>query len=280
MITLSSAHQLQTHILALKKAGKTIGFIPTMGALHKGHLSLVQAAKAQCDIVVVSIFVNPTQFAPHEDLEKYPRPFEQDHEKLLDAGVSILFAPTEKEIYPTGKTTTTHIELPHLSTPLCGKSRPHFFKGVLMVVNRLLNIVQPTKAFFGEKDFQQLTVITQMVADLFMPVQIIGCPTKREPDGLAMSSRNTYLSQSERKKAIALYEAMTTAKTQFTQGQTSAKALIAQMTGILKAADFKVDYVKIIDPKTLKSVTTAHPNNRIVIAAYIGTTRLIDNMVL
>ena len=277
MQTVSTVKDLQALLNPLKEKNKSIGLVPTMGALHKGHLSLIQEAKKHCDIVVVSIFVNPTQFAPHEDLDQYPRPIEKDKLLLNDANVDILFTPTDSDIYPNGKINTTQIELPHLSTQLCGKTRPHFFKGVLMVVNRLFGIVQPTHAFFGEKDFQQLTVITHMVSDLHMPIQVIGCPIIREQDGLAMSSRNIYLSPQQRQNAQAIHHSMQTAKAQFAKGETSAQSLIATMSKILTDANFKIDYIQIIDPKTLADVDQVQPGTRIAIAAYQGTTRLIDN---
>ncbi len=280
MKTLHTIADIQDQITLLKQKNTCIGFIPTMGALHEGHRSLINTAHQHCDIVIVSIFVNPTQFAPNEDLDRYPRPFEKDQEVLKNAKVDILFAPTETEIYPTGKHKTTQIILPYLSKKLCGKTRPHFFKGVLMVVNRLFNIIQPTMAFFGEKDFQQLTIIKRMVTDLVMPIQIIGCPTIREKDGLAISSRNIYLSPSERRNASTIFQAMQAAKIQVSQGQISAKKLTQDIQLMLIKNHFKVDYVTIVDTTTLTTVKTVKSGDRILIAAYMGKTRLIDNLSL
>src|SRR5947207_5998838 len=238
---------------AARAAGKQVGFVPTMGALHEGHLSLVRAAKAQCDVVAASIFVNPTQFGPNEDFSKYPRTLERDRQLLEKEGVSILFAPAVEEMYPAGA--ITYVTVEGLSEKLCGKSRPGHFRGVTTVVSKLFNIVEPAVAFFGQKDAAQVAIIRRMVRDLNTPVQIVTCPIVREQDGLAMSSRNAYLDQKERKSALVLYRSLRDIQRQFDQGEGSAAKLIKAGKRIFaEAPAVRLDYFEIVDPETLDPV--------------------------
>ncbi len=264
---------------AAHAAKQRMGFVPTMGALHEGHLSLVRAAKNKCDVVAASIFVNPTQFGPNEDFSKYPRTFEKDSELLKNAGVDFLFAPTPGEMYPKGAVTWVTVE--GLSDKLDGKSRPGHFRGVTTVVSKLFHIVEPDVAFFGQKDAVQLVLIRRMVRDLNMSVQIVGCPIIREADGLAMSSRNTYLSPQERKSAIVLNRTLREIKHHFDQGErSSAKLLSAGMEIFQQEPGARLDYLEIVDPETLDALPTIEKEVLVAIAAYVGTTRLIDNTTL
>src|SRR4051812_18376702 len=224
MLTITTAHQMHTAIADFRKSGRTIGFVPTMGALHEGHLSLLRAAKTQCDIVAASIFVNPTQFGPTEDLAKYPRPFERDRQLLEGEGVELLFAPSVEEMYPKGAVTFVDVE--GLSERLDGKSRPGHFRGVATVVSKLFNIVLPDRAYFGQKDAAQVAVIRKMVRDLVFPVEIIVCPIVREPVGLAMSSRNAYLNVQERKQALVLRRALDAVEDSFCSGESDVAELL------------------------------------------------------
>jgi pantoate--beta-alanine ligase len=250
-----------------------------MGALHEGHLSLVRAAKVQCDAVAVSIFVNPTQFGPAEDLSKYPRQFERDCRLLEKEGVEILFAPAVEEIYPGGAVTWVVVE--GLSEKLDGRSRPGHFRGVTTIVLKLFHIIEPDDAFFGQKDAAQLAVIRRMVRDLNFPVEIVACPIVREPDGLALSSRNAYLNREERSRALVLQRALQKARQQFDAGERIAAKLISAAKEVI-AGEPKValDYFEIVDPDTLDPVERISQKTLIAAAAYIGTTRLIDNLVL
>ena len=264
---------------ALRRKGKRLGFVPTMGALHDGHLSLVRAAKAQCDLVTVSIFVNPLQFGPNEDLAQYPRPFEPDCEMLEKEGVDLLFAPTPEEIYPAGAVTYVTVEV--LSDKLCGKSRPGHFRGVTTVVAKLFHIIAPDLAFFGQKDAAQAAIIRRMVQDLNLPVQIVVRPIVREPDGLAMSSRNAYLIPEERRSSSVLYRALSDIKSRFDQGERNAGKLIADGVQVLKSEPcVRLDYLEIVDPGTLDPLNTVDGPALVAIAAFVGKTRLIDNIVL
>jgi pantoate--beta-alanine ligase len=258
---------------------RRLGLVPTMGALHDGHLSLVRAAKAQCDVVAVSIFVNPTQFAPNEDFSKYPRTFERDRELLENEGVDVLFAPSVDEMYPAGA--VTYVMVGGMSERLCGKSRPGHFRGVTTVVAKLFNIVEPDVAFFGQKDAAQAVIIRRMVRDLNFPVEIVVGPIVREPDGLAMSSRNTYLDPQQRKAALALHRALLRVQSLFDQGERSAAKLIAtgkqEFTG---EPSVRLDYLEIVDPETLDSLVNASDGSLVAVAAFVGATRLIDNIVL
>jgi pantoate--beta-alanine ligase len=264
---------------AARRDGKRFGFVPTMGALHEGHLSLVRAARARCDVVAASIFVNPLQFGPKEDLAKYPRDFDRDCELLEKEGVDILFAPSVDEMYPAGA--VTHVTVEVLSDKLCGKSRPGHFRGVTTVVAKLFHIVEPDVAFFGQKDAAQVAIVRRMVRDLDFPVEIVVCPIVREPDGLAMSSRNAYLSAQDRKSALALYRALKRVQELFDKGERNAARLID--TGKRIFAEEKcarLDYLEIVDPDSLESLKEVRKMTLAAIAGFVGTTRLIDNLTL
>jgi len=250
-----------------------------MGALHEGHLSLVRAAKVQCDAVAVSIFVNPTQFGPAEDLSKYPRQFERDCRLLEKEGVEILFAPAVEEIYPGGAVTWVVVE--GLSEKLDGRSRPGHFRGVTTIVSKLFHIIEPDDAFFGQKDAAQLAVIRRMVRDLNFPVEIVACPIVREPDGLAMSSRNAYLNREERSRALVLQRALQKARQQFDAGERIAAKLISAAKEVIAGEpQVALDYFEIVDPDMLDPVERISQKTLVGVAAYVGTTRLIDNLVL
>jgi pantoate--beta-alanine ligase len=262
-----------------RREGKRVGFVPTMGALHDGHLSLVRAAKANCDVVAVSIFVNPLQFGPSEDLAKYPRTLEGDIELLEKEAVNMLFAPTPEEMYPAGA--VTYVTVEDLSEKLCGKSRPGHFRGVTTVVAKLFHIVEPDVAFFGQKDAAQTTIIRRMVRDLNLPVEIVICPIVREPDGLAMSSRNAYLSRQERKSALVLHRALTEVKSRFDQGERSATTLIEAARQVLaREPAMRLDYFEIVDPETLDPMQELATSALVAVAGFVGNTRLIDNILL
>jgi pantoate--beta-alanine ligase len=262
-----------------RREGKRFGFVPTMGALHEGHLSLVRAAKAKSDVVAVSIFVNPLQFGPTEDLAKYPRSFERDRELLEKEVVDILFAPHPEEMYPQGG--VTYVTVEGLSEKLCGRSRPAHFRGVTTVVAKLFHIVEPDLAFFGQKDAAQATIIRRMVRDLNLPVEIVVCPIVREPGGLAMSSRNVYLSPEERKAALVLSRSLTETKDRFDQGERNARKLIAAGKQVMaQESRVRLDYFEMVDPDTLDPVLEVTRSALVAIAALVGNTRLIDNILL
>lgn len=255
------------------------GLVPTMGALHDGHLSLVRAARAENDRVAASIFVNPTQFAPTEDLGAYPRQLERDIELLRAEGVDLIFTPTDDVMYPPGY--QTYVTVEDVTRPLEGASRPTHFRGVATVVAKLFNIVQPTRAYFGQKDAQQTVVIRQMVRDLNMPVEIVICPIIREPDGLAMSSRNQYLHGETRAAATALHRALMAVQSAFANGERSAETLRALMHNTVAAESLaRLDYVSIADPLTLTELDTISGAALCSLAVFFGTTRLIDNLIL
>lgn len=263
---------------AWKQAGKTIGLVPTMGYLHEGHQSLIQKAHADNDEVVVSVFVNPTQFGVNEDLSSYPRSIENDQEKSAAAGASLLFHPAVDEIYPAGF--HTYIEAFGVTEVLEGASRPTHFRGVTTVVGKLFNIVQPTRAYFGQKDAQQAAVIEQMVRDLNFPVEIVRCPIIREADGLAKSSRNVYLSPEERQAALILSQALDLAQILLEKGETSAEKIIQAMTEKIQQEPLAmIDYIKVVDNQTLQDVAKIEKPVLIPLAVRIGKTRLIDNVV-
>jgi pantoate--beta-alanine ligase len=264
---------------AARREGKRFGFVPTMGALHEGHLSLVRAAKANSDVVAVSIFVNPLQFGPTEDLAKYPRSFERDRALLEKEAVDIVFAPNPEEMYPQGG--VTYVTVEGLSERLCGRSRPGHFRGVTTVVAKLFHIVEPDLAFFGQKDAAQATIIRRMVLDLNLPVEIIVCPIVREPDGLAMSSRNVYLKPEERKAAPVLSRSLTETKNRFDHGERNARKLIAAGKQVMaQESRVRLDYFEIVDPDTLDPVLEVTRSALVAIAALVGNTRLIDNILL
>ena len=264
---------------AVRKPGRPLGLVPTMGALHEGHLSLVRAARASCDAVAVSIFVNPTQFGPNEDLAKYPRSFERDRELLEREGVDVLFAPSVEEMYPGGAVTWVTVE--GLSSKLDGRSRPTHFRGVTTVVAKLFHIIEPDVAFFGQKDAAQVAVIRRMVRDLNLPVEIAVCPTVREADGLAMSSRNAYLDAGQRKQALVLHRSLMRVKQLVDAGELSAAKLAAAGREEFAAErSVRLDYFEIVDPETLDPVAEVSKGALVAVAAYVGPTRLIDNVLL
>ncbi|WP_461872440.1 pantoate--beta-alanine ligase [Hydrogenobaculum sp.] len=265
---------VRAFIKGIKQQFKTIGFVPTMGYLHEGHMSLVKASKEMCDITVVSIFVNPKQFGPKEDYGKYPRNLERDLGLLEEAKVDMVFIPDVDTIYPEDFSTT--ISIGSLANVLEGAFRPGHFDGVCTVVVKLFNIVKPDKAFFGEKDYQQLKIIQKLVKDLNLDIDIIPIPTKREEDGLAMSSRNTYLNQDERRRASSIYSFLLKAKEAFESGIKDTDKIIEYAKAVLDVD--AVDYIKIVDKETLEEKTTPNKYDRILIAVRIGSTRLIDNI--
>ncbi|QER42500.1 pantoate--beta-alanine ligase [Thermodesulfobacterium sp. TA1] len=263
----------------LKKAGYKIGFVPTMGYLHEGHLFLVRKAKELADKVVVSIFVNPLQFGPREDFKEYPRDFERDLGLLKKEGVDIVFAPLEEEMYPPDY--QTYVEVVRLTDKLCGAFRPGHFKGVTTVVLKLFNIVQPDIAVFGEKDYQQLLVIRQMVKDLNLDIEVIGHPVVREPDGLAMSSRNIYLSPKERDSALSLNRALQLAEKLVKEGERNPEKIKRSLSEFLKMYPYIiVQYIEVVDPETLEPVEIIEKPVLCAIAAYVGKARLIDNKII
>jgi pantoate--beta-alanine ligase len=266
-------------VKAAKNDGKKVALVPTMGALHVGHVSLIKKALEQCDFVVVSIFVNPTQFGPGEDFEKYARPLDADLEICRKAGVYLVFNPSPQEMYAAGALTWVTVD--NITDPLCGRSRPEHFRGVTTVCAKLFNIVLPDTAYFGQKDAQQAIVIKRMVADLNMPLEIVVCPTVREPDGLAVSSRNKYLSQQQRKDAAKIYKAMTRAKEMRREGRRDAKDIITAMRDILEQIQgAEIEYVEIVDPETLEKVDKIKGGVLTAVAVKLGQARLIDNMLL
>lgn len=269
---------LKTELNALRKGHKTVGFVPTMGFLHEGHLSLVQNARAENDVVVVSIFVNPTQFGPGEDFESYPRDLERDSALVAAAGCDLVFAPSPEEMYPQPYSTYVDVH-GGLTDKLCGASRPGHFRGVATVVTKLFNLVKPNRAYFGQKDAQQVAVIEQMVRDMNQSVTIVPCPIVREADGLALSSRNTYLDETQRKEALVLSQSLLWAKDAIDKGQRDAKTLIEGMVAIIETAPSAViDYVSIVSAKTLEAVETLEGDILMAVAVKVGKPRLIDNM--
>jgi len=263
----------------LRKKGKKIAFVPTMGYLHEGHLSLVRIARRRGDVVVVSIFVNPTQFGPSEDYHSYPRDEKRDLSLLKKEKVDFVFIPSVEEMYPENY--QTYVEVTEMSKYLCGKSRPGHFRGVCTVVTKLFNIVKPHYAIFGEKDYQQLRIIERMIADLNMDVKIISGPTVREKDGLAMSSRNVYLSEEERKSALSLSKALNEVKKMVESGERDCEVLIRKAREIIESEPHtKIDYVEIVDPLKLEPVKRIEDKAVIALAVFVGKARLIDNMKL
>lgn len=262
-----------------RREGKTIVFVPTMGYLHEGHLSLMREGLQHGDDLVVSIFVNPTQFGPGEDLDQYPRDLERDIELTRQEGVHAIFAPDEKEVY--GPRYQTYVSLEKLPDHLCGISRPIHFKGVATVVAKLFNIVKPHIAVFGQKDFQQLIVIRQMVQDLNFDIKIVGAPIVREPDGLAMSSRNTYLTSEQRMSALSLSKSLQNARRRVENGEKDASQIIEAASELINShPETMIDYIAVCDPETLDDVQTIQKPVLMALAVKVGTTRLIDNMIL
>jgi pantoate--beta-alanine ligase len=261
-----------------RRAGKTIAFVPTMGFFHEGHLTLMREGRRRGDLLVISLFVNPTQFGPSEDFKSYPRDFERDRRMAEDVGVDVFFAPEASDMYPLDHQTIVRVE--KVTQNLCGRSRPTHFQGVTTVVMMLFEIVMPHVAIFGEKDYQQLVTIQQMVRDLHMGVEVVGWPTVREADGLAMSSRNTYLLPEERKAALSLFRSLQKAKELFQKGERKADRILHEVKRILQSEPLvKIDYVQVCDAHTLQDVDRIEGDVVVALAAYVGRTRLIDNLV-
>ncbi|GAB3368727.1 pantoate--beta-alanine ligase [Spongiibacter taiwanensis] len=280
MKTYSTAASLRAALLAAKRAGKSVAFVPTMGNLHDGHLQLVRRARQLADVVVVSIFVNPLQFGANEDLSTYPRTIAADKEKLFAEGTQFLFLPTVEEIYPEGMAVHTKVAVPALSETHCGASRPGHFDGVSTIVSKLFNIVQPEYAVFGQKDFQQLSIIRKMVSDLCMPITIVGVATARADDGLALSSRNGYLNDRQRNQAPALHKILRECRDAIACGYDSYSDLELHAQAKLRARGFEPDYFSICDARTLREITLDTEEIVILAAAKLGGTRLIDNVTL
>jgi len=278
MRTYNSSAQLQSALRSFRSNGQRVAFVPTMGNLHEGHLDLVRKARSLADVVVVSIFVNPLQFGPGEDLDAYPRTLAADKEKLFSEGVQVLFAPEVTEIYPDGMAAQTLVHVPDLGDTLCGHSRPGHFDGVTTVVSKLFNIVQPDIAVFGEKDYQQLSIVRRMVQDLCMPIRIVGVATTRDEDGLAKSSRNGYLSSEERRVAPILNRTLRDCREAIACGFDNFLQLESHARMQLLQAGFEPDYFTICDARTLRPVTDDTEEIAILAAARLGKTRLIDNV--
>ena len=287
MITATTIEEVRNVIKKWKAEGLTVGLVPTMGALHEGHASLVEAAVAGCDRVVASVFVNPTQFGEGEDLDSYPRDFARDCEVLEAKGCDMVFHPAVEEMYPDGYGTYVNLES-EMTKQLCGKSRPGHFRGVCTVVSKLFNIVTPDRAYFGEKDAQQLAVIRRMVKDMNYGIEIVGCPTVREADGLARSSRNSYLNEEERAAAVVLYRSISRAKEMLAafgapsaEDPADAGALKAAMTEIVSSEPLaRIDYIEAVDGETLLPKERLVSGDLVAMAVYIGKTRLIDNFTI
>lgn len=278
-ILVKTVAQLRELIASERRAGRTIGFVPTMGALHEGHLSLVRAAGAECGFTVVSIFVNPSQFGPNEDFSKYPRPLDADLELLAGCETDLVFTPAAEEVYRPG--CDTWVEVGAAACPLEGKCRPGHFRGVATIVLKLLNMVQPDEVFFGQKDYQQALVIRRMAADLDLPTEVRVCPIVREPDGIAMSSRNRYLTPSARQRALVLWRSLQLAVDLVEQGERDARTIAARMRELIETAeDARIDYVALVDPETLLPVETVTGPTLAALAVKIENTRLIDNCIL
>ena len=274
--TIKSVRKL---VKAARSKGNKIGLVPTMGALHIGHICLIEKAVKGSDFVVVSIFVNPTQFGPGEDFEKYPRSFESDLEICRKAGVDIVFAPSPQEMYKKENLTWVNVE--KLTEPLCGRSRPRHFRGVTTVCAKLFNIVEPDVAYFGQKDAQQAIVIKRMVADLNMPLEIVVCPTVREPDGLAVSSRNKYLSEQQRKDATCIYKSLKKCESLVEAGTTDSKTIIGEMKQILnQVSSIEIEYISIVDAESLQELERIAGKALAAVAVKIGSARLIDNIIV
>lgn len=278
MKILTTVKEVREYVKSARMAGKTVGLVPTMGYLHEGHASLVKKSVAECDVTIVSIFVNPTQFAPNEDFDAYPRDLEHDVKLLTECGADCVFHPEADEMYFSDATTTIVPDV--LSKNLCGKTRPIHFGGVCTVVGKLFNIVTPDKAFFGQKDAQQLAIIKRMVRDLNFPVEVIGCPIIREEDGLAKSSRNTYLNEEERKAALCLSQAVRIGQDMVNSGEKSTRVILDAMIKHIESEPLaKIDYVQAVDG-SMQDVEEAGEDTLFAMAVYIGKTRLIDNFMV
>ncbi|AMH18082.1 pantoate--beta-alanine ligase [Hafnia paralvei] len=278
MLIIETIPLLRREIRRWHQEGKRIALVPTMGNLHQGHLTLVEEAKARADVVVVSVFVNPMQFDRPDDLARYPRTLQEDCEKLTRLGVDLVFAPSEKEVYPKGLEQQTYVDVPSLSTMLEGASRPGHFRGVSTIVSKLFNLIQPDIACFGEKDFQQLALIRKMVSDLNFDIDIVGVPIVRGPDGLALSSRNGYLTADERRLAPRLYNIMSHLATQLENGERNIDELLEQATSRLREAGLQPDELFVRDADTLLDVNVDTKTAVILVSAWLGKARLIDNM--
>ena len=275
----TTINEVRTQVKAWKKEGCSVGFVPTMGYLHEGHGSLISRARKENDKVVVSIFVNPMQFGPGEDLESYPRDLDKDSAYCESLGADLIFHPEPEEMYTDGF--CSYVDMSVLTEELCGLSRPVHFRGVCTVVNKLFNIVQPDRAYFGQKDAQQLAIIGRMVQDLNMDLEIIGCPIVREEDGLAKSSRNTYLSAEERQAALVLSKAVKLGQELVAGGETDAKKIISEMSALIEKEPLaRIDYVKAVDGLTMQQIDTVKEPMLVALAVYIGKTRLIDNFMI
>lgn len=279
MQVITGIKEMQTFSNKVRREGKTIALVPTMGFLHPGHLSLMEEGRQQADLLVISIFVNPTQFGGGEDFEDYPRDLEKDQQLAKEVGVDVIFAPTMVEMYPAGF--QTYVQVEEVTKNLCGISRPAHFRGVTTVVCKLFNVVKPHTVIFGEKDFQQLVAIRQMVSDLNLDVEIVGMSIFREEDGLAMSSRNRYLTEDERKAALSLFHSLKQASALFEQGERKAGEIVREVKKIIEAEKLaQIDYVKVCDTKMLRDLEQIDREAVIALAVRIGKARLIDNIVL
>lgn len=280
-VVLRTVAEVKAWAAGLRREGRRLALVPTMGYLHEGHLSLMREGRSRADVVATSIFVNPTQFGPKEDLSRYPRDLEGDVARCASAGVDMVFAPEDpKAMYPPGY--QTYVEVTEVSQGMCGERRPGHFRGVATIVTQLLCLFRPEVALFGEKDFQQLQVIQALNRDLHLGVDIVGMPTVREPDGLAMSSRNAYLSPEERRRALSLSRGLRAAQALLREGTREAGALVGAVRRELEAAGLREDYVELVDAERLKPLASVAPGQsaRMLVAAFSGTTRLIDNMPL
>jgi pantoate--beta-alanine ligase len=278
MILVKTISELRQYLNQNRTEGRSIGFVPTMGCLHQGHCALIKRSAMENDITVLSIFLNPTQFSSKEDYEKYPRRWDEDISAAEEAGATVVFEPEENEIYPAGF--QTFVDVRELANPLCGESRPGHFIGMATIVLKLFNIVQPDRAYFGQKDYQQICIVKQMVRDLDLQIDVVSCPTVREDSGLACSSRNTRLTVEEKTKAAAIYRLLQTAEDAVDAGTTDSSILHKLIRRGLKHAGMEVEYVEIVDAKTLLPVKKITGETLIAVAVFLGTTRLIDNMIV
>ncbi|MEH6784849.1 MAG: pantoate--beta-alanine ligase [Alcanivorax jadensis] len=279
MQTVHTVSQVREYVRGWHQKGLSVGFVPTMGNLHDGHISLIKEARARCDVVVVSIFVNPTQFGPNEDFDRYPRTLDADAAALVDAGTDLLFAPSVEEMYPLGQN-QTWVDIDGLGDYLCGASRAGHFRGVTTVVSKLFNIVQPDVAVFGEKDFQQLAILRRMSEELLFPIKIVGASTSRESDGLARSSRNGFLNESERTLAPQLYQTLQQLKADIEAGEQDYRGLESRYRDSLEQAGFQVDYLTVANARSLAPASADDSDLVVAVAAKLGNTRLIDNVSL
>ena len=275
----TTVESIRARVKAAAKEAKKVGLVPTMGALHVGHVSLIEAARSGCGLVVVSIFVNPTQFGPGEDFTKYPRPLEADLEMCRKAGVDVVFAPSPDVMYPGENLTWVSVE--KLTEPLCGRSRPGHFRGVTTVCAKLFNIVGPDVAYFGQKDAQQAITIKRMVRDLNMPLEIVVCPTVREPSGLAMSSRNQYLSDKQKKDAAAIFQSLEVCRKMIETGATETRQIAAEMRKVLQQVPaIEIEYLSVVDAEMLEAVERISGKTLVAVAVRLGPARLIDNILV